>query len=212
MLNSDYTRQRIINAAYDLFGRIGYTATTVRMIADKADVSLSAIPYYFESKENLFRFIADLSISEFGAYFSEVNQQIEKYLKSDSQDSEMAAKLLEKFIRKHLDYVFDPENSIQLKFLFQLRSSQDHPDCSNDGFYNITIHPLCCLIRILRPDIKKMDEAVVLAYSIIGEHLVFCYHKPSILKQLRIGDYGDYSEIAKSILVDRDMKSFICCE
>ena len=209
MLNSDYTRQRIINAAYDLFGRVGYTATTVRMIAEQADVSLSAIPYYYESKENLFRIVADLSINEFSSFFEEINKEIDGVLQNDCIDSFVAKNLFEKLVNRHLDYVFNTENEVQLRFLFQLRSSQDHPDYDNDRFYSITIKPMCSLIRILRPDIEDINEIIVIAYAIIGEHLVFCYHRPSILSQLGTQDYNEISGKIKSILVERDLKSII---
>jgi AcrR family transcriptional regulator len=47
-------RERLIQAGIDIFAEYGFTATTTRMLADKAQVNLSAIPYYFRSKEGLY--------------------------------------------------------------------------------------------------------------------------------------------------------------
>ena len=47
------TRARIIDTAYRLFSRHGYEATTMRMIAAAADVSLGNSYYYFPSKDHL---------------------------------------------------------------------------------------------------------------------------------------------------------------
>lgn len=57
-------RERLIQAGIDIFAEYGFTATTTRMLADKAQVNLSAIPYYFRSKEGLYNatvgYIADV--------------------------------------------------------------------------------------------------------------------------------------------------------
>ena len=47
------TKSAIIDAALELFEERGYEATTMRAIADKADVSLGSAYYYFDSKEHL---------------------------------------------------------------------------------------------------------------------------------------------------------------
>lgn len=48
------TRQLLIDAARHRFAHDGYTATTVRDIADDAGVNVALINRYFESKEGLF--------------------------------------------------------------------------------------------------------------------------------------------------------------
>jgi TetR/AcrR family transcriptional regulator, regulator of cefoperazone and chloramphenicol sensitivity len=47
-------RERLIQAGIEIFAEYGFNATTTRMLADKAKVNLSAIPYYFRSKEGLY--------------------------------------------------------------------------------------------------------------------------------------------------------------
>ena len=46
--------QRILEAADALFGVAGYEATSMREVADKADVNKALVFYYFRSKERLF--------------------------------------------------------------------------------------------------------------------------------------------------------------
>lgn len=47
------TRERILESALDLFRERGYDATTMRMIAEAAGVSLGNSYYYFPSKDHL---------------------------------------------------------------------------------------------------------------------------------------------------------------
>lgn len=48
---AEATRQRILDAAAALFGDQGYSATTMRQIAKRAQIDASSVYYYFESKE-----------------------------------------------------------------------------------------------------------------------------------------------------------------
>lgn len=50
---SERTKERIVAAALELFRRHGFEATTMRMVAEAADVSLGNAYYYFASKELL---------------------------------------------------------------------------------------------------------------------------------------------------------------
>lgn len=47
------TKQKIVDAALQLFREHGYEATTMRMVAEQAGVSLGNAYYYFKSKDLL---------------------------------------------------------------------------------------------------------------------------------------------------------------
>ncbi|WP_175753456.1 CerR family C-terminal domain-containing protein [Burkholderia ambifaria] len=51
----DETRQRIIDAAIELFGEHGFAGASTRDIAAKAGVNAPALQYYFENKEGVYR-------------------------------------------------------------------------------------------------------------------------------------------------------------
>ncbi|WLE60576.1 CerR family C-terminal domain-containing protein [Burkholderia plantarii] len=55
----DETRQRIIEAAIELFGERGFAGASTRDIAARAGVNAPALQYYFENKEGVFRACAD---------------------------------------------------------------------------------------------------------------------------------------------------------
>lgn len=50
----DVTRERLLLAAIDVFGRYGFDGTTTRALAKAAGVNLQAIPYYFGGKRGLY--------------------------------------------------------------------------------------------------------------------------------------------------------------
>jgi AcrR family transcriptional regulator len=54
MVEQDDTRQRILEAAGPIFAEIGFKAATVKEICKKAGANISAVNYYFRSKEQLY--------------------------------------------------------------------------------------------------------------------------------------------------------------
>jgi len=53
------TRQRIVLAALELFGRDGYERTSTRDIAARAEVNAPVLQYYFDGKEGLYSACAE---------------------------------------------------------------------------------------------------------------------------------------------------------
>jgi len=53
------TRAQLIDAALEIFGRLGYEGATTRQIAKAADANLAAIVYHFGSKEALHLAVAE---------------------------------------------------------------------------------------------------------------------------------------------------------
>lgn len=55
----EHTRQRLLEAAIELFAELGYERAATRAIARRAGVSLPALQYYFGGKEGLHRACAE---------------------------------------------------------------------------------------------------------------------------------------------------------
>src|SRR5260221_3526318 len=53
------TRRRILDTAIEVFAAVGYEAASTRALAERAGVNLPAIPYYFGSKEGLYRAVIE---------------------------------------------------------------------------------------------------------------------------------------------------------
>src|SRR6516165_6121863 len=53
-LRSGETRKRLVLAAIEVFGQIGYEAATTRELAKQAETNLSAINYHFGGKKELY--------------------------------------------------------------------------------------------------------------------------------------------------------------
>ena len=81
-LQKQATRDKVVEAARELFESVGYEETTIRMIADKAGVSVGSVFTTFESKVDIFNHIL---FEKFEALFGEL-QRISQYLRGSTLD------------------------------------------------------------------------------------------------------------------------------
>ena len=58
------TRDRIIETAADIFGKNGFKATTIRMIAGEAGVNVAAVNYHFGDKEKLYAEVMETTFAK----------------------------------------------------------------------------------------------------------------------------------------------------
>src|SRR3972149_7630201 len=95
---SERTRERLLDAAGEVFAERGYRRATVREICRRANVNIASVNYYFKSKEDLY---AD--VLEF-AY----RQARQKYPETDAAGrAGSAERRLSRVVRLFLLRVFD---------------------------------------------------------------------------------------------------------
>jgi AcrR family transcriptional regulator len=58
-VESGATRERILHSAREAFAEMGYSATTNKVLAERADVTTGALYHYFDSKMDLYRAVND---------------------------------------------------------------------------------------------------------------------------------------------------------
>jgi len=59
---SEYSAERLMRAALDLFSRRDFSTVTIKDIAKASDVNAALIYYYYDSKEDLFRAAIEFAI------------------------------------------------------------------------------------------------------------------------------------------------------
>jgi AcrR family transcriptional regulator len=72
------TRERILDAAEELFARDGFAAVTVRQIMRKADADVSLAYYHFKSKRDLFDSVMLRRVNEVNAIRLEALEKVEQ--------------------------------------------------------------------------------------------------------------------------------------
>lgn len=76
--------ERILSAAKELFANNGYAATTIQMIAQRANLVPSAIYHYFAGKEDLLEAVLDREMVEID---KTINIGLQQYLIPEGRDA-----------------------------------------------------------------------------------------------------------------------------
>lgn len=79
---AEITREKLLSAALDVFGRYGFDGASTRQLSEAAGVNLQAIPYYFGGKEGLYVATAEYLVSRIDRHVGSLRQQIGAHLEA----------------------------------------------------------------------------------------------------------------------------------
>jgi len=152
------TRQRILDAAREMFVRQGYEATTMRAIADRIEYTPTAIYHHFKNKEAL---LAELCAADFRA------------LAAAFQKIGRIEDPVERLRKSGMAYVqFGLEHPMQYQLMFMTRRPKEiedlvHSDNPSESAYAFLRETCVDAIATgrLRPEYRDADELALIAWS-----------------------------------------------
>jgi AcrR family transcriptional regulator len=97
------SRQRIIDAAMEVFSMKGYISANIREIAKAADISIGGVYIYFNNKEELYKNL-----------ISEKRSRLSSIIETTLEQSRSAAEALSAFINLNFDYALKHKEFILL--------------------------------------------------------------------------------------------------
>jgi len=196
------TRRKIIEAAIDMFGGLGYERTATRAIARRAGVSLPALQYYFGGKEGLHRACAEYIVADVHARLAPAVARARAALAESSLSRATLLGLLHTVLEPFLEGMATerPESWV----LFFTRAQSERGAAFDVLFERVvgTIIALAAQIvgRILEraPD---DPEALIRALSVVGQLALVRRGRPILLRALRWPDFaGKRLKILKEAL------------
>ena len=153
------TRQRIIDAARDLFVQRGYEATSMRAIADRIEYTPTAIYHHFESKEALLTELCTSDFMSLAGVFHRIGQVEDP---------------LERLRRIGMAYVdFALEHPMHYQFMFMSTRPEHHPtpdttpgDPSHDAyaFLRISVEEAIAA-GAFRPEYDDADQVAQILWG-----------------------------------------------
>lgn len=152
------TSTRIIEAARELLSEQGYTRFSLRNVAEKADITLANLQYYFPLRDDLLNAL----LEDVGERYIEGYQTALEGVGDDSLEQFRAV------MHYNLDDVVNPETRRFFVQLWGLLSTFD--DCSGEKLselYAIDIEQLSRYIGALEPSISA-DEIRIRATLLAG--------------------------------------------
>lgn len=186
------SRQRIVEAALDIFGRYGFEGATTRQLARSAEVNLAAIAYYFGGKEGLYQAVAEHVIGLLSAKQAPIVAKAKAALADPNLSKADALDLLLQILDSLTDMMIGTKDADRWA-RFLLREQLDPTptfDIVYDGFM-LRIHGTCSALVARITDAEPDDETVLIRVStIIGQILVFRAARAAIQRRLGWTDFA----------------------
>jgi AcrR family transcriptional regulator len=178
-MSVDNPRERVLEAAGEIFAEKGFKGATVREIIRRADVNIAAVNYYFRDKERLYieavKHVACVDADEHLAW----------------PRGTPAADKLADFIRYHVARLLDPHKPAWHARLIMHELTQPTDACTE--LVREYIEPkskiLGGILEELLPKGTPRRQRALTAFSIMGQILFYCTHKPIV--SLLMGEHDD---------------------
>jgi len=187
---TESTRERVLQAAGEIFAEHGFRDATVREICNKANVNLASVNYHFRSKEALYGEVLAFA-------FQESNDKHPLTVAADplARPEDRLHDFIQTFFRRLMD---DSHESWQGRLT--AREIMD-PTAALDRVVETWIRPRFELLNDIVPKIlcTKLDPLDIqrCLLSIIGQCLVY-RHSRSVIDRLCPGVIGGPEEIERT--------------
>jgi AcrR family transcriptional regulator len=189
----DTTRERIIDAAGQLFAERGFEATTVRDICQSAGANVAAVNYYFRDKERLY---VEAVVQ---AHRWRLDQAQLPAWNENTPPRETLADFIETFFKRVLG---GPDDTWRTKLVMR-EIMQPSSACAEIAQSNIRpqFEILQGILRELLPAETSEEELHLTAFSIVGQCLFYHVAGPIISNLIDEREYSTWgvSKLAEHV-------------
>jgi AcrR family transcriptional regulator len=171
-LNEATTRDKILNAAGEMFADRGFDGATVRAITERAGVNIASINYHFRDKLELYTRVVVDACAVSGALHDAV-------IKGATSSEERLRILIHSFLR----YILDPDRPDWKRRLMARELAT--PTAALDELVHQSIRPF--RDELLLPTLRELTggglgsrQLMYVSGSIMGQCLYYLQYKPMI--------------------------------
>jgi len=188
----DPTRQRLLEAGLQLFGKYGFDGVSTRELAKTAGVNLAAIPYHFGGKEGVYLAVVDHLASAVekpvNAMVAEIDGALDR-TRSRADTEDLLARLIGTLARILLG---SDQQALRIRFMMR---EQLQPTAAFERLYARFIeHVHRCVTglvaRLLDSDPNE-PLTILRAHALFGQILGFAVAQATIRR--RMGWKGDFT-------------------
>lgn len=210
----DDTKQRLLLAAIDVFGRHGFESATTRMLAEAAEANLQSIPYYFGGKTGLYLAVAEYITERIRDRMLPLADAIRQQLAEASGTRRIspddARGLLQQVLTAMAHLLLHDESAPWARLM--IREQMD-PTSAFDVLYDRVLSPMLELVRTLVGIALGKDpnsEQVRLrTIATMGQVLVLRAARATLMRQLSWKEVGPDELAAVDALVSNLVRSLV---
>jgi len=203
------TRQRLIDAALEIFGEYGFQGASTRMLADKAEANLATIPYYFKNKAGLYCAAAQYIVDRIQKLTNPLFEKIDEAVKSEQLGRQEALQLLHQYVDVFVGVLVGLKGADSWAS-FMMRE-QMHPGAAYEilyqGLMRRTNETCAHLLAAILHEPADSAPIRIRANTIFGQILIFRTSRIGVLRLCGWKDFsGEHLEMIQTVIrenVDR---------
>jgi AcrR family transcriptional regulator len=176
-LRGEETRRRILTTALGMFAEQGYEATSTRLLAERAGVNLPAIPYYFGSKEGLYRAVVAFCVEQSETVMAPVTADALALLERKSTSAEELIDALCSIFERFVALVLRGEQVEARRLLWARAELERTPvlqRLQEEGRRQI-FEPCAALVGRLFGQAPNDPATVMRTLALFGQATIFCH-------------------------------------
>ncbi|WP_457091935.1 CerR family C-terminal domain-containing protein [Microvirga sp. P5_D2] len=196
IVRGDLTREKLLSASIDVFGRYGFDGATTRMLTDTAGVNQQAIPYYFGSKEGLYIATAEFIAQQIGVHVSPMRDKVRgRFFEADEGRNPVgvaeARALLTQIVETVAALFVSEQSEPWARFIIR---EQMYPTEAFRRIYDAIMSPMFDvagrLVGILLCDDPSSEHIRLRTLSLLGSVLVFRMARAAVMAKLGWSSIG----------------------
>ncbi|QWW66814.1 CerR family C-terminal domain-containing protein [Rhizobium sp. WYJ-E13] len=193
---AEITREKLLSAALDVFGRHGFDGTSTRQLSEAAGVNLQAIPYYFGGKEGLYVATAEYLVTRIERHIGGLRQRIGTHLMElaaagQELGEEQARLFLTDMATTMVGLLVSKESEPWARFIIR---EQMEPTEAFTRIYQGIMRPMIEMARRLIGTILREDPASehvrLRTLAFVGNIMVFRLAHAAVLAQMEWQSVG----------------------
>jgi TetR/AcrR family transcriptional regulator, regulator of cefoperazone and chloramphenicol sensitivity len=188
----DSTREALLRAAIEIFGRDGFNAASTRAICEAADVNLALIGYHFGGKPGLYlaalEFIAGRVTARLGPLVESIEAALsaERGRGRDKRAAQRALAALEQLIEAFVGMLASDESAAWARLILR---EQQNPSEGFDvlyrGFMQRVLGVTAELIARAENRGRTGAECRLIAFTVLGQAIVFRAARAAVMREMQ---------------------------
>ncbi|WP_027366311.1 CerR family C-terminal domain-containing protein [Desulfocurvibacter africanus] len=179
-------RERLIEAGIDVFGQHGFEGASTRRLAAEAGVNIAAIPYYYGSKEGLYKAVVEEIVQRVRERLApEIASANDLAMREDATEGELIAELQRLLTAMALTIIGSPEAKRWARIVLQEQIKPSEAfEILFQGFFKRMLGACGTLLSRLTRLSAESEELIFLAQAILGQVLIFRIGETALLRRL----------------------------
>lgn len=177
---------RLIEAGIDVFGQHGFEGASTRKLAAEAGVNIAAIPYYFGSKDGLYKAVAENIVQRVRERMDpEIAAANDLATRADASQGELIAGLQRLLKAMAFTVVGSPEAKRWARIVLQEQIKPSEAfEILFKGVFERMLSTCSAILARLTGLSAESEELIFLSQAILGQVLIFRIGETALLRRL----------------------------